>query len=100
MKDGVNMNSESIHPGIVGNFVKAPWNGASCRMHKNIEAAKFVDDLIYAMSTRCGVSNVAFQEANSCGMKFEIRSDLLLRLNGCSGNGCDVSALAGQAKRR
>ena len=99
MKDGVNMNSESIHPGIVGNFVKSSWNGASCRMHKNIEAAEFVDDLLYAITTRCRIGNVAFQESNSRTESFEIRSEFLLRLNACSGNGCDVSAFAGQAKR-
>jgi hypothetical protein len=40
-------------------------------MHKNIETAKVPAYLVNTIPARCGISHVAFQEANRCAMRLD-----------------------------
>jgi hypothetical protein len=62
-------------------------------MHKNIETAKVLAYLVNTIPARCGISQVACQEANRCAMRLDRCEKTLWRGSGLSGNDGDVSAL-------
>jgi hypothetical protein len=53
-------------------------------MHKNIETAKVLAYLFNTIPARCGISHVAFKEANRCTLRLDRREKTLWRGSGLS----------------
>jgi hypothetical protein len=69
MKDRMNVNGKSVHPTFICNFVETSRYCSACRVHKNIEAAEFLDDLVYETTACSGVGNIAFQKSRCGGLR-------------------------------
>jgi hypothetical protein len=63
VKDGVHVNRKGVHPVLIRDRIKAAWDGASRRVHQNIEAAKVFDYLLDTLAASRGIGYVAFQES-------------------------------------
>jgi hypothetical protein len=53
-------------------------------MHEDIETAEVLACLVNTIPARCGISQVAFQEANRCAMRLESFEKTLWRGGGLS----------------
>ena len=94
VKDGMNMNRESVHPVFICNLVEATRHGPSGRVHENVKTTKLLNHFIDAMPACDWIGNVSFQGVKGATITFN--GALNLRLLQCAGsrNGGDVCALA------
>jgi hypothetical protein len=64
--------------------MEAAWDGASRRVHKNIEAAKVFAYLCDTTAASCRIGHVGLQEADRCAMSPGSREKSLWSLGGLS----------------
>ncbi len=95
----MNMNGKCAHPTFICNFVKTARYGSARRVHENIEATKFLHDLVDETAASCWVSDIAFQKSNSRAEGFDSRLDLMLWLDPSSRHSDDASTFTGQTER-
>jgi hypothetical protein len=60
MKDSVNVYCECMHPICIGDCIEPARDGSSCRMNKDIETTKLLDDLIDAIATNIWIAHITF----------------------------------------